>query len=111
MAPPGMLMILTENHTMLDPRDMRGLVELARIAEDSGFDAVMVSEQTMLGPDAAVGRPDEQSPHVRRDRQPGSHDPLAELGGHPGRGRGGPTWTRPWPPSTSRSPRVTHCSA
>ena len=47
-------MILTENHTMLDPRDMRGLVELARIAEDSGFDAVMVSEQTLLGPDAAV---------------------------------------------------------
>ncbi len=47
-------MILTENHTMLDPRDMRGLVELARIAEGTGFDAVMVSEQTMLGPDAAA---------------------------------------------------------
>ena len=55
MAAPQMLMILTENHTMLDPRDMRGLVELARIAEDSGFDAVMVSEQTMLGSDAAIG--------------------------------------------------------
>ena len=54
MAAPGMLMILTENHTMLDPRDIRGLVKLARIAEDSGFDAVMVSEQTMLGPDAAI---------------------------------------------------------
>ena len=54
MAAPGMLMILTENHTMLDPRDMRALVELARIAEGSGFDAVMVSEQTMLGPDAAI---------------------------------------------------------
>jgi probable F420-dependent oxidoreductase len=47
-------MILTENHTMLDGRDMRGMVELARIAEDTGFDAVMVSEQTMLGPDASV---------------------------------------------------------
>ncbi len=55
MAAPQMLMILTENHTMLDPRDMRGLVELGRIAEDSGFDAVMVSEQTMLGSDAASG--------------------------------------------------------
>ena len=54
MAPPQMLMILTENHTMLDPRDVRGLVELARIAEDSGFDAVMVSEQTLLGGDAAM---------------------------------------------------------
>ncbi len=49
-----MLMILTENHTMLDARDMRGLVGLARIAEETGFDAVMVSEQTMLGGDAAV---------------------------------------------------------
>jgi probable F420-dependent oxidoreductase len=47
-------MILTENHTLLDPRDLRGLVELARVAEGEGFDAVMVSEQTMLGPDAAI---------------------------------------------------------
>ncbi len=54
MAPPKLLMILTENQPMLDGRDMRGMVDLARIAEDSGFDAVMVSEQTMLGPDAAV---------------------------------------------------------
>lgn len=51
---PGMLMILTENHTMLGPRDMRGLVRLAQIAEETGFDAVMVSEQTMLGADAAA---------------------------------------------------------
>ena len=54
MTPPKLLMILTENQPMLDGRDMRGLVELARIAEGSGFDAVMVSEQTMLGPDAAI---------------------------------------------------------
>jgi probable F420-dependent oxidoreductase len=46
-------MILTENHTMLDPRDMRGLVRLAQVAEETGFDAVMVSEQTMLSGDAA----------------------------------------------------------
>ena len=46
-------MILTENHTMLDPRDMRGMVRLAQVAEDSGFDAVMVSEQTMLSGDSA----------------------------------------------------------
>ena len=31
-------------------RDMRGIVERARIAEGNGFDAAMVSEQTMLGP-------------------------------------------------------------
>lgn len=49
-----MMMILTENHTMLDPRDMRGLVDLACVAEEAGFDAVMVSEQVILGPDSAV---------------------------------------------------------
>jgi alkanesulfonate monooxygenase SsuD/methylene tetrahydromethanopterin reductase-like flavin-dependent oxidoreductase (luciferase family) len=54
MASPKLLMILTENQPMLDGRDMRGMVELARVAEDVGFDAVMVSEQTMLGPDAAI---------------------------------------------------------
>ena len=48
-----LLMILTENHTLVDARDMRGLVDLARVAEDAGFDAVMVSEQTMLSGDAA----------------------------------------------------------
>jgi len=46
-------MILTENHTLLDPRDMRGLVRMAQVAEGAGLDAVMVSEQTMLGGDAA----------------------------------------------------------
>ncbi len=54
MAALRLLMILTENHTLLDPRDMRGLVELARVAEDTGFDAVMVSEQTMLDGHAAI---------------------------------------------------------
>lgn len=50
---PRLLMILTENHTLVDARDMRGLVGLAGVAEQAGFDAVMVSEQTMLGGDAA----------------------------------------------------------
>ena len=49
---PRLLMILTENHTLVDPRDMRGLVRLAAVAEEAGFDAVMVSEQTMLSGDA-----------------------------------------------------------
>jgi probable F420-dependent oxidoreductase len=54
VAGPKLVMILTENHTMLDPRDMRGLVDLAVVAETSGFDGVMVSEQVILGPDSAV---------------------------------------------------------
>jgi probable F420-dependent oxidoreductase len=49
---PTLLMILTENHTLVDARDMRGLVRLAGIAEEAGFDAVMISEQTMLTGDA-----------------------------------------------------------
>lgn len=51
-APPRLLMILTENHPLVDARDMRGLVRLAAVAEEAGFDAVMVSEQTMLSGDA-----------------------------------------------------------
>lgn len=49
-----MVMILTENETLLPARDMRGLIDLARLAERAGFDAVMVSEQTMLSSDAAA---------------------------------------------------------
>ena len=45
-------MILTENHTMIDPRDIGALVELARIAEVAGFDAAMISEQVILGPNS-----------------------------------------------------------
>ena len=47
--PARLLMILTENHTMIDPRDIGALVELARIAEAAGFDAAMISEQVILG--------------------------------------------------------------
>ncbi len=43
-----MLMILTENETLLDGRDLRGTVELAKVAERAGFGAVMVSEHIML---------------------------------------------------------------
>lgn len=50
---PRLLMILTENHTLIDARDMRGLVRLAGVAEETGFDAVMISEQTMLSGDAS----------------------------------------------------------
>lgn len=70
---PKLLMILTENHTLLDGRDVRGLLELARIAEGEGFDAVMVSEQTMLGPDAAVNG---LMPNPRMYAAIGNQDPM-----------------------------------
>ncbi len=48
-----MLLILSENWTLTDGRDLGDLVRWARIAEDAGFDSVMISEHIVLGPDAS----------------------------------------------------------
>ena len=57
-APPRLILILSENHTLVPPRDLGGLVHAAVAAESAGFDAVMVSEHVVLGPDAdADGTP------------------------------------------------------
>jgi probable F420-dependent oxidoreductase len=48
-----MLMILSENWTLTDGRNLAELVRWARIAEDAGFDSVMISEHIVLGPDAS----------------------------------------------------------
>jgi len=54
---PQLVLLLTENHTMVAPRDLRALVRMAAEAEDAGFDGVMASEHIALGPDAdAHGR-------------------------------------------------------
>ena len=56
--PPRLVLILSENHTLLRPRDLGGLVDMAVEAEAAGFDAVMVSEHVVLGPGAdADGTP------------------------------------------------------
>jgi probable F420-dependent oxidoreductase len=68
-----MLMILSENWTLTSGRDLRELVRWARTAEDAGFDAVMISEHVVLGPDASdkgvMGNPREYA-------LPGNQDPL-----------------------------------
>jgi len=73
MTPPRMLMILSENWTMTAGRDLRELVRWARVAEDAGFDAVMISEHVVLGRDASdkgvMGNPREYA-------LPGNQDPL-----------------------------------
>lgn len=46
-------MILSENWTLTDGRNLAELVRWARIAEDAGFDSVMISEHIVLGPDAS----------------------------------------------------------
>ncbi len=73
MAAPRMLMILSENWTMTDGRNLGELVRWAREAEDAGFDAVMISEHVVLGPDAS-DRGVMDNP--RKYALPGNQDPM-----------------------------------
>jgi probable F420-dependent oxidoreductase len=67
-----LVLVLTENWTMLPGTDLRGLVRMAQEAEDSGFDAVMLSEHVVLGPDAdAAGLME----NPRDWAYPGNQDP------------------------------------
>ena len=70
---PRLVLVLSENWTLTPPRDLRALVEMAVVAEDAGFDAVMVSEHIVLGPSAGangiMGNP-------RDYALPGNQDPA-----------------------------------
>jgi probable F420-dependent oxidoreductase len=66
-------MVLSENWTLVSPRDLPALVELAVAAEEAGVDTVMLSEHVVLGPSAgAAGRM--QNP--RDYAAPGNQDPA-----------------------------------
>jgi probable F420-dependent oxidoreductase len=69
---PRIVLVLSENWTMVDPRRPDLLVEMARIAEDTGIDTVMLSEHIVLGPsagaDGVMGNPREYA-------MPGNQDP------------------------------------
>lgn len=67
-----MLMILSENWTLTSGRDLPELVRWAQVAEDTGFDAVMLSEHVVLGPDASV---DGVMGNPRDYAMPGNQDP------------------------------------
>ncbi|WP_343906432.1 TIGR03619 family F420-dependent LLM class oxidoreductase [Nocardioides aquiterrae] len=68
-----MLLILSENWTLADGRDLPELVRWAREAEDAGFDSVMLSEHVVLGPDAgALG----VMANPRAYAAPGNQDPA-----------------------------------
>ena len=75
-----LVLVLSENWTLADPRDLRGLVRMAAEAEDAGFDAVMLSEHVVLGPGADAGGP---MANPREYALPGNQDPRM-----------------PWPSST-----------
>ena len=73
MTAPRMVSVLTENWTMTDPRDIRGIVRMAQEAEDAGFDMVMVSDHVLLGPSAgSEGR----MANPRDYAMPGNQDPF-----------------------------------
>ena len=54
MTTPRLVMVLSENWTITDPRDMRALVRMSVEAEQAGIDAVQVSEHIVLGPSAGA---------------------------------------------------------
>ncbi len=78
MAPPKLILILSENWTMTSPRDLPSLVRMAVEAEDAGFDAVMVSEHVVLGPDAGS---DGLPGNPRDYALPGNQDPATPWPG------------------------------
>jgi probable F420-dependent oxidoreductase len=72
---PKLVSVLTENWTMADPRDIRGIVRMAQEAEDAGFDMIMVSDHVLLGPSAgSEGRME----NPRDYAMPGNQDPATE---------------------------------
>jgi probable F420-dependent oxidoreductase len=70
--PPKLILILSENWTLTDPRDLPQLVRFAVDAEEAGFDGVMVSEHIVLG----HGSDSHGLPENPRDYAlPGNQDP------------------------------------
>ncbi len=69
---PRLILVLSENWTLVSPRDLPALVRMAAAAEAAGFDGVMVSEHVVLGPDAgAAGLP----VNPREYALPGNQEP------------------------------------
>ena len=51
---PKLVVALSENWTMIDPRDLAGLVTLATAAEAAGADGVLLGEHVAMGANAAA---------------------------------------------------------
>jgi probable F420-dependent oxidoreductase len=73
MSAPRLVLVLTENWTIVSARDLRALVRMAVEAEDAGVDAVMLSDHLVLGASAgAKGRPANPKEYAA----PGNQDPA-----------------------------------
>ena len=73
MATPRLMMILSENWTILEPSDLRELVDWAVTAEAAGIDGVMISEHIVLGPSSGSNGP---MANPRDYALPGNQDPA-----------------------------------
>jgi alkanesulfonate monooxygenase SsuD/methylene tetrahydromethanopterin reductase-like flavin-dependent oxidoreductase (luciferase family) len=71
--PRRLLLVLTENQAIVDPRDLDALVQLAVDAEAAGVDGVMMSEHVVLGPSAGAQG---VMPNERDYVAPGNQDPA-----------------------------------
>src|SRR5438309_11375030 len=54
MANARAVLVLSENWTLVSPRDLAALVRIACEAEDAGVDTVMLSEHAVLGTDSSA---------------------------------------------------------
>ena len=70
---PKMIDVLSENWTLVNPRDLNRIVRMAQEAEDAGFDMVMISDHIVMGPSAgSAGRME----NPRDYAMPGNQDPA-----------------------------------
>jgi probable F420-dependent oxidoreductase len=73
VAAPRLILVLSENWTMVSPRDLPALVRMSRDAEDAGFDGAMVSEHVVL---ASGSDADGLPVNPREYALPGNQDPA-----------------------------------
>lgn len=82
--PPRLVLILSENWTLVSPTDPAAVVRMAVQAEEAGFDGVMVSEHVVLGPgsdsDGAPANPRDYALPGNQDPTTPWPDPLVLLG-------------------------------
>ena len=68
---PKLILLLSEIWTMTDPRDLRQVVRYAVEAEEAGFDAVMIGEHVVMGPNSAYkGAPENPRDWLMAGNQP-----------------------------------------
>jgi probable F420-dependent oxidoreductase len=73
MADARIVLVLSENWTLVSPRDLPGLVRMAVQAEAAGVDTVMLSEHVVLGRDSSASG---VMTNPRDYAAPGNQDPA-----------------------------------